>query len=106
MKTHNSFTEIEALTKRLLSLSVTDRKFHTRFVTSFVTIASRWGYVKRSQIPGTQGQSRQIRSDTKLTPRSGLSRDAINRAKKLVAVYVTPTVIMVLVIARHLISAI
>ena len=104
MKTHNSFTVTEALTKKRLSLSVIERKFQTKFLPSVVTMASRWRDVKRSQIPRTQGQSREIRRDTKLTPRSGPSGDN-NRSEKLLTVYVTRMVIMVLVIVRHLISA-
>jgi hypothetical protein len=55
--------------------SVIERKFQTKFVPSVVTMASPWRDVKRSQIPRTRGQSREIRRDTKLTPRSGPSRD-------------------------------
>jgi hypothetical protein len=98
MKTHNSFTVNEALTKKHLSLTVIERKFQTRFVPSVVTMASRWRDVKRSQIPGTEWQSREIRKDTKLTPRSGPSRDANNRSEKSVEVYVTRTVIIIIII--------
>jgi len=76
MKTHNSLTVNEALTKRLLYLSVIERKFQSRFVPSVVTMASRWRDVKRSQIPGTQGQSREIRreNETNSTERSVVRR--------------------------------